>query len=345
MKARNKMRLVKCNQCGKIFPEDTVCYSCGNESDLSTVKRLSPDENVQAVISEILLLLRDQKYKEAIDRSYTIFDEKLQIGEIFWLRLLAKKNCSTIIDLLKKGFSNDDPDYYNALKYCTCDEEHKAYSDIGALEERLKNRLKEKLDELKAKYTYQDRDKCNSYFEMIDNITEIIKQDLVSLYEIEQRLLIEDEQLKRQYASSRSMLQKALKETDTIKRNFKFKEDITRDLYYEFLIKLNGASKMSAEAKRSIAEIKESYKSQSKIADMIQIRDEIARKTDSDYSKLKELGEQIKRVNEGKIDMREKCRSILDLLNENELEAVEAFIGNEMFADAMEKAGVYRRNK
>ena len=135
------MTITKCQKCGELIHESEKCLFCGNTTGFTTIDSVPIiHENVKDEYIKFERFIKQGKGVNALDLSDTIMKWMPFCAEFYWGRLLARHNCSTDRELVCKGFSNEDPDYCNALLYAN-EIEKKVYLRIASKTSDLKDIL------------------------------------------------------------------------------------------------------------------------------------------------------------------------------------------------------------
>lgn len=124
------MKIVKCTKCKKHLHKTGKCFYCGNTMGFSEVEMPTIHENVVAEYARVEALVESKKFAEALQLAHAVVEWMPNLAGIFWLRLLARKKCTTAIELIQKGFNcEEDADFCNAMTFAT-GAERKAYQDV-----------------------------------------------------------------------------------------------------------------------------------------------------------------------------------------------------------------------
>lgn len=141
------MKIVKCVKCGKYMHQSGKCCYCGNLQEFETVSEPAIHENVAAEYRQVQELIEHRQFSEAKALSYTLTEWMAKTPDVFWLRLLAKHECASDMELVKKGFDcKNDTDMQNALKFSK-GAEHTFYLEIQNLIEAARTAFQNKIME------------------------------------------------------------------------------------------------------------------------------------------------------------------------------------------------------
>lgn len=252
------MEIVRCSKCGKYIHKATQCYHCCNSADFHEVSNPLVHKNVAQDYVKMEILINDKKYNEAISLSYRILEWMPFSSSLYWLRLLAKNNCSTAIELIRKGFPCDtDSDFLNALDYST-GEEHDSYRDIQNAISDIRTSLKKeirahkyncikKTNIINLRKTMQseiDRRKQDLFSSWYD--LEAIEQSLSEI-EADCRLLIKDHQ---------ESMENAVQEALSIKKEVEKSTECTAYVRHSRMTRMGSVLQQYTSAKDSILRIK-----------------------------------------------------------------------------------------
>ena len=128
------MKIVICDQCGRALHETDQCFHCGGTS--MRPGEITPDVPAEAAESygKMELLLSQRKFAEVISLSRDARKWLGNCAEFYWMRLLAKMECATDLELILRGADLDnEEDYGNAGKYAAPEE----YQVYAAVQEKI----------------------------------------------------------------------------------------------------------------------------------------------------------------------------------------------------------------
>lgn len=136
------MKIVKCSKCNNYIHKSSKCFYCGNTMGFDEVEMPTIHENVLVEYSEVESLIERKKFPEALNLSRAVIEWMPNLAGIFWLRLLAKNECTSTAELIQKGFDcQDDANFCNALAFST-GAEYSAYLDVRSMVLATKEALK-----------------------------------------------------------------------------------------------------------------------------------------------------------------------------------------------------------
>ena len=135
------MNIVQCPQCGAYIHQAELCFHCGAHI-------LLPDNPVPAIhenaIENYLRMdrfLQAKKFSQVIILSFDVLQWEPEFSDAFRLRLLARHEKTSVLELLSEGFScESDADYLNALKFSS-GAERTAYEDLGTAVRAVRENL------------------------------------------------------------------------------------------------------------------------------------------------------------------------------------------------------------
>lgn len=335
------MKIVRCNNCGKLLHKTTRCYYCGSSTSFKEVSDPIIHENVRMQYVEIEKLLENKKFSDVIKLSYEIIEWMPHFSSIFWIRLLAKNQCCNDEELIKNGFSyEDDPDFYNALIFSDA-EEKQIYLDVSSKIEIIKKELKNKvvIHEYNAKNAtniVEIQLRMQSYVEekrkKLFHLWTELKQIEDDLYDLEMKC-------KLMVAEHESILEEVYKEAISIKNIVdKFKECSSEDQYI-YRIKLTSMMKLSEQEKQIFNKLKQhTYVSEFK--KLLLKREQKATQIGIELSELKNYKKEVQSIISQieKIEIQHK--KALEKIEKNNFQSAKEILKNNDFNQIFQAAGV-----
>lgn len=282
------MKIVKCSKCGKYIHKATKCFHCGNTVGFDEIDEVEVHENIAQDYIRMEKLVEDKKYDEAIALSYTVLEWMPHLAGVFWLRLLAKNRCSTVIDLISRGFSCDeDSDFCNALDFST-GKEHSAYEDIQKTISDIRSSLKKEV--FKHEYKCKSdtnimqikktmKDEINSRKQKLFSLWSDLEDTEHSLYELELdcRLLTKEHQIALEGAARVASVLKS--EADRL-------AECRAEKIYSFQVMLDAALQRSESSKNSIESMKKQHQWVKAFADLVFQRNQKVKPISSEIASL-----------------------------------------------------------
>lgn len=289
------MKIMKCNNCGKLIHVTNKCYHCGSISGFEEVKKPIIHENVDKEYSCMQSYLTEKKYEDVINLSHTVIQWMPDFSGAFWMRILAKNKCSTDLELIQKGFSFDDSaDFYNAMKFG--DEYEKCvYQDI-----------KNKIEELKKEYS--SRLLLNLNKEIADtNILEVNEKmsfeiekyrnrifDLwTALEKTEQKLYIIEMKSQLLVEEYKKSLETAHSSSISIKNQSYQMQECTEDEFHSYQVKIDGILYQSEQAREAIENMKENHPLVTEFNELVAERNQQIAKIENELSELRKYEQSV----------------------------------------------------
>lgn len=135
------MKIVICDQCGRALHETPKCFYCGSTSMHPGEFTVEIPTEAAESFGKMELLLSQRKFAEVISQSRNIRQWMGTCAEYYWIRLLARMECATDLELILRGADLDnDEDYGNAGKYAA-PEEYQVYVAVQEKMEWLRMEL------------------------------------------------------------------------------------------------------------------------------------------------------------------------------------------------------------
>lgn len=339
---------VKCINCGKIILEDKLCIFCGYEQANSLTSSKEIENDVQSktykyIESKIL----DRKYDEAI--SYSL--EKTSISKTtsygFFLRLLSKNKCTTVIELICKGFQFEtDSDLFNTIKYATIPEEKEFYNNVISITQNLKKKLKEciyqnKKDEkrntkicevYKNTLEYFNNIKGN-IFKLINDIEEI--EEKICLIEMDSRII------RKEYNYT---LWDAARNTNTLLDDLSNGKDMSlydfTESLQKYYVKIDSNVMMSEDTVKVLENISIKNNLLKKFRELIISRSKIVKKIDTELTILKNKNNEFQELIEKNDMIEKKYAYALDCLNKNDFLKAINILGKKKYNNLLNEVGI-----
>lgn len=285
------MKIVKCSKCGKYIYEDIKCFCCGNKVNFEEIDipKLEIHENVLDKYSEIESLIKDREFERALIDSEQILEWMPHFSEIFWLRLLAKKECASASELVEKGFDyENDPDFCNALRF-SGEIENNIYLNIQDRLIQVKKRLEKEILNHESSCKMQTnilqiqddaRDEAKKSREILYIVWRELQKTEKDLYSLEKDCYL----LSKEHSIA---LDEAAKTADLIKKEVYNLGECTQEDFYKYQIKINHVLWQSEQAKEEKAEIRKQNLWVKSFNDLVNKRDKQVKEIEKEISSLK----------------------------------------------------------
>lgn len=336
------MKIVRCNKCGKYIHNEHKCYLCGNQEEFEMTPDISVHKNAVEDYSRMDDLLRMKKYDEVIALSYKVLEWTPNLAGAFWLRLLAKNNCTDTIELISKGFScDDDSDFCNALLYST-GAERETYENIQQIIREIQKALRGEVQKHELQCKMQT-DILQIKKGMQGEI-EKRKQKLLALWseleKTEHALYMIETDCKLLVKEYQIGLETAARTAANIKSQTYKLEECEADKLHSFQIQLGDVLLQSESSKESLESMKKQHPWVKNFGELIQQRDQYLQNIKAEISSLasyeSSVQQTISEIN--RIEQQHKCA----LLENEKFKFVEsvAIIGIEKFNQLLRSVGV-----
>jgi len=282
------MKIVKCSKCGKFIHKADQCYHCGNIKGFSEVASLPVHKNIATEYDRMNMLIESRKYDAAITLSYTILEWMPNLAGAYWLRLLARRQCSTAYELLKKGFPcDDDPDFCNALNFAT-GEERIAYEDLKNMVMDIRSAL------MKAISTHEAKCKAETNIMQIKNTmageVEVRKQKLFSLWSelegLEHSLYVLEMDCRLLTKEHQTALAQSAQSASAIKTETYKLEECTAEALHSFQVRMGDVLQQSEQAKDALESMKKQHPWVKNFADLVSQRNQKVKALNSEVAAL-----------------------------------------------------------
>lgn len=338
------MKIVKCSKCGKYIHIADQCLYCGNTVGFDEVITPQIHENVVDEYSQVEFLVKSRKFDEASSLSNKVIEWMPNFAGIFWLRLLAKKRCSSTVELLGKGFNcEDNADFCNALKFAI-GAEQTVYLDIKNLVITARKRLKEeilnhefncklKTDILQIKNSMKSE--INMREEKLLSLWSDLEYTENALYALEMDCKL----LSKEYYEA---LEKSEQAATSIKTETYRLEECTEENLYKYQIRIGNAIQQSEQAKSALESMKNDHPWVKKFNELVSLRDGQVRLLTTELSSLKNYGETIQQTL-SEIDKIENChRKSVRMVENYDFRDAYNLLGKECFNRIFHNMGIYQ---
>lgn len=254
------MKIVKCSKCGKYIYEDIKCFCCGNKVNFEEIDipKIKIDDKVFDKYSEVKSLIKDRKFEQALIDSEQILEWMPHFSEIFWLKLLAKKECAYTSELIEKGFNHEnDPDFYNALRF-SYGIENNIYIDVQNRLIQVKELLKKEIlnHEFNCKMQMNILQVQNDTRNEVKKSREILYMLWRELQKIEKNLYSLEKDCCLLSKEHSIVLDEAARTADLIKKEVCNLGECTEEDFYKYQIKINNILWQSEQAKDEKSKIR-----------------------------------------------------------------------------------------
>ena len=336
------MKIGKCSQCGNYMYSGECCLYCGN-TDVNNEIVLPPiNEKVVELISETENLVKTRKFDEAIRLSNIILEWPPNFARIFWLRLLAKKKCSSALELLGKGFDcENDADFCNAIKY-SMGEEKSIYSDlrikVNAFREMIKKEIIDHEMECKLRTDIlainRDMEKeVNKRKEKLFSLWSDLEATEYSLYALE----MDFKWLSKEYIEA---LDKSEQAASFIKTETYKMEECTEINLHKYQIRIGNAMQQSEEAKAAIDNMKRTHPWVDEYKTLLAKRDEQARCLAKELSSVRDYRKSINHTISEIDDIEDNHRKAFHMADMYNFQYAFKLLGKNQFNQVFHNLGI-----
>lgn len=333
------MKIVKCSKCSKYIHKAKKCFHCGNTIGFDEVEVPLIHENAIADYYEVENLIESRKFSEALKKSHFVIEWMPNLPSIFMLRLLAKKQCASVEELLQKGFDcENDADFCNALNYSS-GKEKDVYVDIKNLIITLKKALKEKILE----HEYQGKLRTNVL--QISNTMEkelnSRKEKLFSLWaqleSIEQSMYILEKNCYLLSKEYKDTLEIAAQAAVAIKNEVYRLEECTRENLHQYQIKMGEIIQRSEQSKGILEDMMKSHPWIKEFNKLVKERNEQVQIIENELSTLRSYETSIEQIIYSNEKMEQLCRSAIEHVEKYDFQYVASVLGQERYKQALKQ--------
>ena len=264
------------------------CYHCGSTTGFDEVVQVPVHENITAEYARMNMLVENRKFDEAIALSYLVLEWMPNLAGAFWLRLLARKQCSTAFELIRKGFPcNDDPDFCNALCFSS-DEEHCAYVDIRNMVSEGRSAL------MKAVADHETKCKAKTNIMQVKRTMQgeidARKQKLFSLWsdleDLEHSLYILEMDCQLLIKEHQTTLERSVQSAAAIKTEAYKLEECSEEMLHSFQVKMGYVLQLSEQAKDAIESMRKQHPWVKNFSELVTKRNQLVKAINSEVSAL-----------------------------------------------------------
>lgn len=336
------MKIVKCSKCGKLIHKEFRCYYCGNVEEFDELNDIKVHRNVLEKYKKMDLLLENKDYDNVIKMSYEVIKWNPQLAGVYWLRLLAKKKCSSTIELISKGVScENDSDFCNSLAFSKF-EEHEVYKDLNrimmAIQGLLKNRILE--HEIKCKF----KTNITEVYNTLQMEVKSRKKDLFSVWtELErtEQIIGEVEMdcdlLVNEYQVD---LQKALNNALTLKNEVYRLEECNSSQAHMLQVKLGAILEQSESSKQAIKSIKNQHPWVKNHEELVNKRDNLIKLIETKIEDLNNYEDTVQQTISKIEQIENQHKNALIAADKFDFSEGVALIGGDSFNEILKEVGI-----
>lgn len=337
------MKIVRCSKCGALIHISNECYLCGNTDGFDVVSNAAPiHENVITKYDKMLQSFERKDYATVINISSDILKWMPFDSEVFWLRLLAKNECSCDGELIIRGFNCDDSaDFYNAIQYADANQKqvyNNVCDKIKLISEKLKaviteftltEKRKLNIEDVQSKMSEEFNSRQNKLFELWTELNNV-EQSIVNI-ESDSTILLREQ---------KDSLKKALDGANSIKQLFYNKKECTKEEFDKYSMQLESSAILSG---KSLEQIKNNKANHQWIKDynkQVALRDETLAKLLKEIDSLKtyeaKLAQLVSKVET--LDLQEQ--KALKYANTYNFKGIRSIIGETNFTSVLKNSGI-----
>ena len=338
------MRIFKCIKCNKYIyaHESARCFYCGNTERFEEVYKVPVHEMVADDFERMEVFVEQQQFYEAFDVSDKILEWMPDVAGVFWYRLLIRKQCVSIADLLSKGVDcEEDADFYNAVRF-SGEEERTIYEDIRDCMEQMKQALKCNI----AKHEAEDKAKTDlimlgknmeqelrsrkgRLFELWSQLDKVER----SMYAVEMDCRLSAEEYKLE-------LKQAMQMSDALFEEIYDFEECDEEALHEYYVKLGSVLMLSEQAKHDINQFAEHHPKAIELAGLILKRDKINSQLNQELEALKEYEAGVQKTISSVEEIEKEHRKAKRAADKYDFTEAAAILGEEAFHQILHEIGI-----
>lgn len=336
------MKIARCSQCGNYMYLGDLCFCCGNTVGYNEISLPLIHENVSDLVSETEILVKNRKFDEAISLSNKVIEWPPNFARIFWLRLLAKKKCSSMLELMGKGFNcEEDADFCNAIKY-SVGVEKTIYSDlknkVNAVREMLKKEVHNHEIECELRTDILDinrdmRREMDKRKEKLFSLWSDLEATEYSLYALE----MDCKWLSKEYLEALDKSEQAASyiKTETYKMN-----ECTETKLHKYQIKIRNAMQQSEQAKATIESMKKTHPWVAEYNELLAKRDEQARCLTKELSSVRDYRKSINHTISEIDEIVDNHRKVIQMVDKYNFQSAFNLLGRDQYNQVFHNIGI-----
>lgn len=339
------MKIGTCQKCGKLVHQAPCCYHCGSSVTGTFVDYQEVHQNVQEQYRIIHDFLEEKKFDEVIRLTDILLEWMPRSAEVFWLRLLASRQCTCDGELISRGVAcSADPNFINALKYAGT-EEHLVYSNvqekIDKICEELEKELKVYICERKAATQIVDLP------QIIQHKMKATRERLFTLWsdlaEIERKLYALELECRLFAKEHQEVLQNACVTASSIKTAVNKSAECTERDRHRYLVRLTAAMQQSENARESLTNFKKQDSRIQKFNELVSSRDQKLFAITEELRVLKKYESELQNTITCFEKIEENQRTLLKQIQSAQFDKVRAFLGDSIFDRVLADAGIVQK--
>lgn len=337
------MIIVKCEKCGELLHQADRCFACGNTVGFAKIEETNTiHENVNEEYSKIEILVKTEKFDDALEMSRKVLEWMPFCSDVFWLRLLAKKRCTSDEMLIRKGVScEESAEFYNAVRFAS-EAQKKVYMGIESKILEVKKILKDFVIEHK----YSEKGNTDILQHQLDMPAEIetYRKKLHSLWEelkeVEHDILTIEEDCSLLVHEHIESLNLANSEAVNIKNKTYKIEQCTAEELHKYQTQFGNLLHQSEQAKASIDSIRKQHPWIETYNSKVKIRNEIVSKINNEINELRNYERKVQSTVSKIEQIDAEHASALASVEAYDFTKVRNILGENRFMSAFLEAGV-----
>lgn len=255
------MKIMVCETCGKHIHRDERCFHCGGTGMYPAEYELEIHQAAQTVYQQMHEHLTRREFDRVLALSEQALEWMAFTGEIYWLRLLAGRECATDRELLIRGADLEHSgDYFNAIKYAGA-EEHQVYLDVQEKTDALKQELRRAVER-----HFREEKQAMKLADTARELEKKILETQIAVTELWGKLNKTEDSIRSLEADCRMALmphlrtlEKAQALADTLRQQVNQLKACSEEEFRGYQLRLASALQMSEEGARLVEKLKSGH--------------------------------------------------------------------------------------
>lgn len=284
------MKIVICPKCGRKIHLSEKCLYCGNNNGFQLVgTSTNIHNNVVDEYEKLSELLTSRAFDKVIEISRLVLKWMPTCAEVFWMRMLAKNQCSSDAELAQKGIVFDESaDYFNAVRYASSIEQE-VYEEV----EKLVKNICSVFEKAVTQHEYEEKRKTSilcfqsEFSEKISNSRKKLFDLYSQLEQIEQKIYIFELDWTLLINEHKEALDKIRIEAQNVYVQTSKLDGCTTERLHNYQVCLDSLLNQSNQSKSKIEVINSQCAWNNEYKDMVQERDGVIELISNELSSLK----------------------------------------------------------
>lgn len=301
---------------------------------LSDAQEIHP--NAMEACERAYQSLQSKRFSDTLRFSDDVIEWMPTNAEIYWVRLLAKHQCTSDAELILHGVNlGTDPNFFCAVKYAK-QIELPIYKDVQLRIEKLANALEEKVIE----YIGCQIDQLNlnsvkqQFRDRVTSDREKLFAEWQSLFDLEWQMMEIDMDCRIVSREHIETLKLATQRAQAIKNEAAKLTECSEQSFEEYQIKLGSILHLTEQANNALTTIRNSHPWVLKHKELTVQRDEKAKEIGSIIAGLKEYEKSIKKAIADYNACVECQKDLMGYIESKQFDKLQNFLGSVRFSEA-----------